>query len=140
MPGKVNPVVLEGAIQVAAQVIGNDAAVTIGGSLGVLELIVMLPLMGRNVLESLALLSSASSLAAARCVRGIVPVEKRCEELIERSLSIITPLSVKIGYNAADKLAKEAYRTGKTIRQLLVEKGELSAEEIDDVLDPRKMI
>jgi fumarate hydratase class II len=140
MPGKVNPVVLEVAIQAAAQVIGNDAAVTVAGSLGVLELNVMLPLMARNVLESLSLLASVSTIAAARCVKGIVPDEKRCEELVERSLSIITPLSIKIGYNAADKLAKEAYRTGKTIRQLLVEKGELSAEEIDAVLDPRKMI
>ncbi len=139
MPGKVNPVVLEAAIQVAAQAIGNDAAVTLAGSLGVLELNVMLPVMARNVLESLGLLSSASSLLAARCVAGIVPNEKRCEEMIERSLSIITPLSLKIGYNSADKLAKEAYRTGKTIRELLLEKGELSREEIDDVLDPRKM-
>ncbi|MBE0602265.1 MAG: class II fumarate hydratase [Deltaproteobacteria bacterium] len=140
MPGKVNPVVLEAAIQVAVQVIGNDTAVTLGGSLGVLELNVMLPVIARNVLESLALLSSASSLAAARCVKGIVADERRCEELVERSLAIITPLSIKIGYTAADKLAYEAYRTGKTIRELLVEKGELSREEIDAVLDPRKMI
>jgi fumarate hydratase class II len=139
MPGKVNPVVLEATIQVAVQVIGNDAVVTLGGSLGVLELNVMLPVMAHNLLESLELLSSASSVLAARCVAGIVPDERRCGELVERSLAIITPLSIKIGYNAADKLAKEAYRTGKTIRELLLEKGELSREEIDGILDPRKM-
>jgi fumarate hydratase class II len=139
MPGKVNPVVLEAAIQVAAQAIGNDAAVTLGGALGVLELNVMLPVMARNLLESASLLSSVSSLVAKRCVAGITPNEGRCAELVERSLAIITPLSVKIGYNDAANLAHEAHRTGKTIRELLLEKGDLSAEEIDAVLDPRKM-
>jgi fumarate hydratase class II len=139
MPGKVNPVVLEAAIQVAAQVIGNDAAVTLGGSLGVLELNVMLPVMARNLLESAELLSSVASLTAARCVAGITANRQRCGELVERSLAMITPLAVKIGYNQAAELAKEAYRSGKTIRELLVEKGELSKKEIDDILDPRKM-
>ncbi|MEW6719810.1 MAG: class II fumarate hydratase [Thermodesulfobacteriota bacterium] len=139
MPGKVNPVVLEAAIQVAAQAIGNDAAVTLGGALGILELNVMMPVMARNLLESVSLLSAAASLMAKRCVEGIAPNEKRCAELVEKSLAIITPLSVKIGYNRAAELVREAYRTGKTIREILVEKGELSPEEIDEVLDPRKM-
>jgi fumarate hydratase class II len=120
-------------------VVGNEAAVALAGSLGVLELNVMLPVMARNLMESSALLSSVSSLLADRCVAGIEADAKRCEELIEKSLSIITPLSLRIGYNRSAELAHEAYRSGKTIRELLTEKGELSREEIDDVLDPRKM-
>jgi fumarate hydratase class II len=140
MPGKVNPVILETTIQVAAQVIGNDAVVTLGGSLGVLELNVMLPVMARNLLASVSLLSAASSLLAGKCVAGIAPNRKRCEELVEQSLAMVTPLAVRIGYNKAAELAHEAYHTGKTIRTLLKEKGVLPAAEIDAVLDPRKMI
>ena len=139
MPGKVNPVVLEATIQVAAQVIGNEATVALAGSMGVLELNVMLPVMARNLMESSALLSSMSLLLADRCIAGIKADAKRCEELIEKSLSIITPLSVKIGYNRAAELVHEAFQSGRTIRELLTEKGELAKEEIDDVLDPRKM-
>jgi len=140
MPGKVNPVILEVAIQVAAQVIGNDAAVTLGGGLGVLELNVMLPVMARNLLESVSLLSAASSLLAGKCVEGIKPNRKRCEEMVEQSLAMVTPLAVRIGYNKAAELAHEAYHTGKTIRALLTEKGVLPAEEIERILDPRTMI
>jgi fumarate hydratase class II len=140
MPGKVNPVVLEAAIQVAAQVIGNDAVVTLGGSLGILELNVMLPVMARNLLESVSLLSAVASLTAERCVAGIAPNRKRCAELVEQSLAMITPLAVKIGYDRAAELAHEAYHTGKTIRELLAEKRVLSADDIAAVLDPRKMI
>jgi fumarate hydratase class II len=140
MPGKVNPVILETTIQVAAQVIGNDAVITLGGSLGVLELNVMLPVMARNLLESVSLLSAVSSLLASRCVAGIAPNRVRCGELVEQSLAMVTPLAVRIGYNKAAELAHEAYHTGKTIRKLLTEKGVLPAAEIDEVLDPRKMI
>src|SRR5512134_151812 len=140
MPGKVNPVILEIGIQACAQVIGNDAAVTIGGSLGVLELNVMLPLMARNLLESITVLSSASRLLSERCVAGITPNRKRCEELIEQSLAMVTPLAVKVGYNKAAELAHEAYHTGKTIRSLLQGKGILTDAEIDRVLDPKMMV
>jgi fumarate hydratase class II len=140
MPGKVNPVILEVAIQVAAQVMGNDAAVTLGAGMGVLELNVMMPLMARNLLESVSLLSNASSLLAAKCVSGITADRKRCEELVERSLALVTPLAVRIGYNNAAEIAHEACRTGKTIRALLLEKGVLPADEIDRILDPRTMI
>ncbi len=140
MPGKVNPVVLEAAIQAAAQAIGNDVVVTLGGSLGILELNVMLPVMARNVLESVSLLSSVASLMASRCVAGIEPNRRRCAELVEQSLAMVTPLAVKIGYNRAAELAHEAYHTGKTIRELLAEKAVLSAAEIASILDPRKMI
>ncbi len=140
MPGKVNPVVLEVAIQVSAQVIGNDAVVTLGGSLGILELNVMLPVMARNLLESIGLLSAAAGLLAARCVEGITPNRKRCGELIEQSLAMVTPLAVKIGYDKAAELAHEAYHTGRTIRDLLREKKVLPEDEIAKILDPRTMI
>jgi len=140
MPGKVNPVILEAAIQVSAQVMGNDAVVTLGGALGVLELNVMLPVMARNLHESISLLSAVSSLLAGKCVAGITPNRVRCEELVEQSLAMVTPLAVRIGYDKAAELAHEAYHTGKTIRKLLTEKGVLPADEIGTILDPRKMI
>ncbi len=140
MPGKVNPVILEMMIQVSAQVIGNDAAVTLGGSLGVLELNVMLPVMARNLLESIGLLSRATALLTDRCVAGITPNRRRCEELIEQSLAMVTPLAVKIGYQKAAELAHEAYHTGKTIRAVLREKKVLPEVEIETILDPRTMI
>lgn len=140
MPGKVNPVILEVAIQVAAQVIGNDATVTLGGGLGVLELNVMLPVMARNLLESVGLLSASTTMLASRCVAGIAPNRARCAELIEQSLAMVTPLAVRIGYDKAAELAHEAYHEGKTIRALLAEKGVLPADEIDRILDPRTMI
>ncbi len=140
MPGKVNPVILETAIQVAAQVIGNDAAVTVGGSLGVLELNVMLPVMARNLLESIGILAAATRLLAERCVSGIVPDRKRCEELIEQSLAMVTPLATRIGYDRAAALAHEAFHSGRTIRNLLKERGILADNEIDRILDPKTMI
>ena len=140
MPGKVNPVILEVAIQVSAQVIGNDAVVTLGGSLGILELNVMLPVMARNLLESIGLLSSATGLLAGRCVEGITPNRARCGELIEQSLAMVTPLAVRIGYDRAADLAHEAYHTGKTIRAVLRERKVLPEDEIEKILDPRTMI
>jgi fumarate hydratase class II len=140
MPGKVNPVILEMAIQVSAQVIGNDAVVTLGGSLGVLELNVMLPVMARNLLESIGILASAATLLSERCVSGITPNRKRCEELIERSLAMVTPLAVKIGYDKAAEIAHEAYHSGRTIREILMERKILPPEEIEKILDPGKMV
>jgi fumarate hydratase class II len=133
-------VILEVTIQVAAQVVGNDAAVTLGGGLGVLELNVMQPVMARNLLESIGLLAASSSMLASRCVAGIEPNRNRCAELIEQSLAMVTPLAVRIGYDKAAELAHEAYHGGKTIRKLLMEKGVLPADEIDRILDPRGMI
>jgi fumarate hydratase class II len=140
MPGKVNPVILEVTIQVAAQVVGNDAVVTLGGGLGVLELNVMLPVMARNLLESVGLLSATTTMLASKCVAGIVPNRARCAELIEQSLAMVTPLAVRIGYDKAAEIAHEAYHGGKTIRALLAEKAILPADEIDRILDPRTMI
>ena len=140
MPGKVNPVLLEVAIQAGAQAIGNDAVVTLGGALGVLELNVMLPVMARNLLESIRLLSSSCGLLAERCVSGIVPDRKRCGELIEQSLAMVTPLAVRIGYDRAAELAHEAFHSGKTIRAVLTERGILPPDEVEAILDPRRMV
>jgi fumarate hydratase class II len=106
----------------------------------VLELNVMLPVMARNLLESVGLLSASTTMLASRCVAGIAPNRARCAELIEQSLAMVTPLAVRIGYNNAAELAHEAYHGGKTIRALLSEKGVLTADEIDRILDPRTMI
>jgi fumarate hydratase class II len=96
--------------------------------------------MARNLLESVGLLSASTTMLASRCVAGIAPNRGRCAELIERSLAMVTPLAVRIGYDKAADLAHEAFHGGKTIRALLAEKGVLTPDEIDRILDPRTMI
>src|SRR5688572_10019724 len=114
MPGKVNPVIAESVLMVAAQVIGNDLAVTIGGQAGVFELNVMMPVMAHNVLESIRLLAASANNLTDRCVDGIEANEERCKEMIEKSLAMCTALAPVIGYDAAAGIAKESYKTGKT--------------------------
>ncbi|MBA9003634.1 class II fumarate hydratase [Thermomonospora cellulosilytica] len=140
MPGKVNPVVCEAVIQVAAQVIGNDAAVAFGGAAGNFELNVMLPMMARNVLESIRLLANASRLLADRCVDGVEADAERCRTYAESSPSIVTPLNRHLGYEEAAAVAKQALRERKTIRQVVLERGHVDAgritlEELDAALD-----
>ncbi|WP_106241108.1 class II fumarate hydratase [Allonocardiopsis opalescens] len=140
MPGKVNPVIPEAVLQVASQVIGNDAAVTAGGASGSFELNVQLPLIARNVLESIRLLSSISVLFADRCVDGIEANVERAREYAESSPSIVTPLNRYIGYEEAAKVAKQALAERKTIRQVVVERGYLdrgllTERQLDDALD-----
>ena len=139
MPGKVNPVIPEAVTQVAAQVIGNDAAVTVGGLSGAFELNVYIPMMARNVLESFTLLSNVSKLFAAKCIDGLVANDQRLRELAESSPSIVTPLNSAIGYEEAAKVAKEALKERKTIRQAVIDRGligdKLSEEELDKRLD-----
>jgi fumarate hydratase class II len=144
MPGKVNPVVPEAVCQVVAQVIGNDAAVAFAGSAGNLELNVMLPVIGRNLLESLRLLSSISRLFADRCIVGITADVERCRMLAESSPSLVTPLDRFLGYDEAASVAKQAVAEGKTIRQVVdergyVERGVLSQEDVDAALDVLRM-
>jgi fumarate hydratase, class II len=143
MPGKVNPVLPEAVTQVAAQVIGNDAAVTVGGLSGAFELNVYIPMMARNVLESFTLLSNVSKLFAERCIDGLIANEKHLRELAESSPSIVTPLNSAIGYEEAAKVAKEALKERKTIRQTVVDRGligdKLSVDELDERLDVLKM-
>jgi fumarate hydratase class II len=140
MPGKVNPVIPEAACMACAQVIGNDAAITFGGAAGNFELNVMLPMLARNILESIRLLSNASRLLADRCVDGITANAQRARHYAESSPSIATPLNRYIGYEEAAKVAKQALAEGKTIREVVIERGyvrdgKISAEELDRVLD-----
>ena len=144
MPGKVNPVIPEAVCQVVAQVVGNDAAVAFGGSAGNLELNVMLPVIGRNLLESIRLLSNISRLLADRCVDGITADEERCRRYAESSASIVTPLNRYIGYEEAAKVAKQSLAEEKTIRQVVVERGyieagKLTEEQLDAALDVLSM-
>jgi fumarate hydratase class II len=140
MPGKVNPVIPEATTQVCAQVIGNDAAIAFAGALGNFELNVMLPVIARNLLESIRLLAAASRLLATRCVDGIEADVERCRALAESSPAIVTPLNRRLGYEAAAKIAKTALAEQKTIRQTVidlgyVERGDISEDELDRSLD-----
>jgi fumarate hydratase class II len=136
MPGKVNPVIPESVLMVAAQVVGNDATITISGMGGNFELNVMMPVIAYNLLQSIEILANASRLLAEKCVEGIEANRERCEELVERSLAMVTSLVPKIGYDAAAEIAKESVRTGKTVRELCVEKNVLPPHELAEALDP----
>jgi len=139
MPGKVNPVIAESVLMVAAQVIGNDAAITVGGMGSVFELNLMMPVMTHNMLESIRLLAAAANNFTERCVSGIVADVERCREMIEKSLAMCTALAPEIGYDAAAAIAKESYATGKTVRQIAMEKKILSPERLNEILDPMRM-
>jgi fumarate hydratase class II len=140
MPGKVNPVVPEATLMVCAHVIGHDATVGFAGASGTLELNVMMPVMGKAVLESCRWLAAASRLLADRCVDGLTADVDRCRELAESSPSVVTPLNRYIGYEAAAKVAKKAVAERTTIRQAVldlgfVDRGELTLEQLDSALD-----
>jgi len=137
MPGKVNPVIPESVRQVGAQVIGNDAAVTIGGLSGELELNVMIPLMARNVIESERLLATVSRVFVEKCLEGTEATEQG-PELVERSLMQVTALVPEIGYERSAALAKQAHKEGKTLREVAVEDGVAEAT-LDRVLDYKRM-
>ncbi|MCX4958394.1 class II fumarate hydratase [Streptomyces virginiae] len=144
MPGKVNPVVPEAVLMVAAQVMGNDAAVAVAGAAGNFELNVMLPVMARNLLESIRLLGSASRLLADRTIDGITANEARAREYAESSPSVVTPLNRYIGYEEAAKVAKRSLAERKTIREVVlesgyVERGALTLEQLDEALDVLRM-
>ncbi len=139
MPGKVNPVMSEMVMQVAGQVTGNDAAVAMGCRESFYELNVGMPMMAHNILESIRLLTAASRVFADGCIAGIEPNRERCEELVEQSLAMCTSLAPKIGYDNAAAIAKEAFSTGKTVRDVAMAKGVLSESELNDTLDARRM-
>jgi fumarate hydratase class II len=144
MPGKVNPVIPEATHMVVAQVIGNDAAIAFAGASGNFELNVMLPVMARNLLESIRLLTNISRLLADRTIDGIEPDVERCRELAESSPSIVTPLNKYIGYENAAKVAKTALKEKKTIRQVVVDSGfvsdgMLTEQQLDEALDVLSM-
>jgi fumarate hydratase class II len=138
MPGKVNPVMPEVALQVAAQVIGNDTAITIGGMQGQFELNVRIPLIARNLLQSIQLLTSASTLLAAKCVDGIEPNLEGLERSAENTLAVATALNPYIGYDKATEIVKDASSSGRTLREVAREHG-VDQETLDKALDLRKI-
>jgi len=134
MPGKVNPVIPEAVIQVAAQVVGNDAVITYGGQGGYFELNTMLPVIAYNLLQSIQLLSSATSLFAQKCVSGITANREKCLANVEQSLALSTFLVPSIGYDKAAAVAKQAHKSGKTVRRVVLEEEIMSNEEFDELL------
>jgi fumarate hydratase class II len=140
MPGKVNPVICESVIQVAAQVSGNDIAVSTGQQWGQLELNTMLPVQARNLLESIELLGSVARLFADKVVAAMEADAVRAESLIESSNAMVTALAPRIGYDKAAEIAKESLKTGKTVRQLVKERKLMPDDEVDRLLDPRSML
>ncbi|HRD62201.1 MAG TPA: class II fumarate hydratase [Nocardioides sp.] len=144
MPGKVNPVLPEATLMVCAQVIGNDTTVTVAGASGAFELNVAMPVIARNVLESIRLLANCSRLLAVRCVAGITADADRMRQYAESSPSVVTPLNKYVGYEAAATIAKQALADGATIRETVlrlgyVERGDLTVEQLDEALDVESM-
>lgn len=138
MPGKVNPVIAESLCMVCAQVIGNHTTITVAGQSGTFEINVMMPITAYNLLQSIGLLAAASRNFTEQCISGLQATTKG-PEMVERGLAISTALAPIIGYDAAANLSKEAYKTGKTIREMAREKTNLTEEELDRILDPASM-
>jgi len=142
MPGKVNPVICESVIMVSAQVIGNDTAISIGGLGGVgslLELNVAMPMIADNLIESISLLANACGMFVDRCIDGLEVNERTATGMVERSLMMCTALAPVIGYDRAAKLAKEAFASGQTVRELALEQKLVDAKSLDRLLDPTAM-
>ena len=138
MPGKVNPVISEVVIQVGAQVTGNCQAITIGGQWGQLDLNVMLPMMARNMLESVRLLANASRVFVDKALAGLKANREQAESYIEGSISMATALNPLIGYDNAAKIAKKSHATGRTVRELAYEESGLTREQVDEALHPHR--
>jgi len=139
MPGKVNPVMAEVVNQVAFQVIGNDLTVTVASEAGQMELNVMEPVLTFNLLQSLDILSNVVKVFTSRCVKGITANVQRCRQMVEQSVGIITAINPHVGYETATVIAKEAITTGRPIREIVLEKGILTEEELDIILNPQEM-
>jgi fumarate hydratase class II len=136
MPGKINPVIPEATMMVCAQVIGNDAAVTIGAQMGNFELNVMLPVIAHNLLQSLQILASASRVLADKAVAGFTVNAERIAELVERNPIMVTALNPIIGYDLAAKIAKRAYAENRRVKEVAAELTDLTPEDLDRLLDP----
>src|SRR5213594_810558 len=139
MPGKVNPVIPEALNLVAAQVIGNDAAIAVCGALGQLELNVMMPVIAYDLLQSIEILANGSRALGEKCVAGIIADRKRCFSYADRSLMVVTAITPHIGYDNAAKVAKKAVAENKSVRQVILEEKILPKEKLDEVLDLKKM-
>ena len=139
MPGKVNPVMSEMLVMACAQVVGNDAAVALGGLGGTLELNAMIPLITHNLLQSISLLATASQTFAERCVDGIEADRDVCAATVERNLSLATALVPHIGYDAAAKVAKDAHASGRSVREVATDTGVMEPAALDTALDAGAM-
>jgi fumarate hydratase class II len=140
MPGKVNPVMCEMVIQAGAQVMGNDAAITFSGTFGAFELNTMLPVTAYNLLQSIDLLARASAVFCKRCIMGLEADVQKCESNLDQSLAMCTALAPKIGYDKAARIAKTAYESGRTIRQVAEEMAGLEKGELERLLNPRNQV
>src|SRR5262249_27848284 len=140
MPGKVNPTQSEALTMVCAQVMGNNVAVSVAGSNGHFELNVFKPVIIHNVLQSVRLLADAAESFTKNCVAGIAANEARIKKLVNDSLMLVTALNPHIGYDNAAKIAKKAHAEGKTLKEVAVELGLLSAEKFDEIVRPEKMV
>lgn len=138
MPGKVNPVIAESAAMVSAQVIGNDATIAVAGQSGNFELNVMLPVLAHNLLQSIALLATTAENFTDQCVAGLQATD-RAPEIVEQGLMLATALAPVVGYDRAADISKEAYASGRTVREVARERTDLSEQELDETLDARKM-
>jgi fumarate hydratase class II len=139
MPGKVNPVIPEAVLMVTAQVFGNDVTINFAGHSGNFELNAMKPVIAYNLLHSIQILTTATKLLAERCVDGITANESHLEGLVSRSLALVTPLALEVGYDEAASIAGEAFRSGQTIKEVCIERNVLPEEELEKILDPRGM-
>ena len=140
MPGKVNPVLAESLTQVCAQVIGNDATVTVAGQSGNFELNVMMPIMAHNILESVEILTSSTNTFSRECIEGIEADKIKCESFVEESLAMCTSLAPVLGYDVAASIAKKAFAQNKTVKQVVIEEKILDKKEAAKVLNPKTMI
>ena len=138
MPGKVNPVIPESVCQVAAQVIGNDTSVAIAGQSGNFEINVMMPVAAYNLLQSIDILSTASSNFASQCIDGLKPTSKG-PEMVERGLAIVTTLVPHIGYDASADIAHKAQEAGKTVLEIALSETDFSEDQLRKILDPEGM-
>jgi fumarate hydratase class II len=139
MPGKINPVICEATIMVCTQVIGNDVTVTIGNARGNFQLNVMLPVVAHNLLQSIQILGNAVSLLADKALAGFVPKREHIAGLVEQNPILVTRLNPVIGYDAAAKIAKQAYAEGRRVKEVAAEQTDLDRDELDRLLDPYEM-
>ncbi len=139
MPGKINPVIPEAVTMVCAQVFGNDVAITVGGQAGNFQLNVMLPVIAHNLLESIKILGNVSRILADKAIAGFTVNEERIASFVDRNPILVTALNPVIGYELGAKIAKRAYAEGRTVKEVALEMTDLTPEELDEILDPRKL-
>jgi fumarate hydratase class II len=139
MPGKINPTQAEALLMACTQVIGNDTTITFAGASGNFELNTMKPIMAFNILQSIEILANSVDSFTEKCLAGVAPNTERMKKILEKNIMLVTALTPKIGYDKAAEIAKEALRTGRSIREVSGEKTELTSPELDRLLDPKKM-